>query len=416
MATISAGPQMPAVPIQPAAPASGTAPGASIAPGSEENGWVIPEPVRLSDGTMLQIYKDGQAWHAAFDAIGQAQQRVCLEVYIFASDDVGQAMADLLCKKAREGLAVYVIYDSFGSLMTDRNMFQRMRQAGVRVQEFHPLRPWECRYGWRPVNRDHRKLLCIDNDIAGLGGENLSREYSSSWPIASTKSKIGQNRDNAFGLHGPGAHHLLRSFARSWNYLLRGGRIRRAELIHEIHGGDIGLLASVPTLSSPLQPLIVSLLRGAKKSIQLTMAYFAPDDVLIDELCRAADRGVRVQLMLPQRLDVMIVVTAARSFYTHLMAHGVQIYERTNVILHAKTMVVDGAVSVVGSANLDYRSIETNCEISLVVRNEAFGGQMKRLFDHDIRFAVPIDPDQWRRRPWLDRVGQWAVSRTRYLL
>ncbi len=416
MATISAGPHVPVVPIQPAAAGSGAAAGATITPGSEENGWIIPEPVRLSDGTMLQIFKDGQAWHAAFDAIARAENRVCLEVYIFASDDVGQAMAELLSKKARQGLSVYVIYDSFGSIRTDRNMFRQMRHAGVHVQEFHPMRPWDCRFGWRPVNRDHRKLLCIDNDIAGLGGENLSREYSSSWPIATTKSKIGQNRDNAFGLRGPGARHLLRSFARTWNYLLRGGRIGRAELIHDIHYRELGLLASVPTLNSPLQPLLISLLREAKKSIRLTMAYFAPDDVLIHELCRAADRGVRVQLMLPQRLDIMIVVTAARSFYTRLMAHGVEIYERANVVLHAKTMVVDEKVCVVGSVNLDYRSIEYNCELSLVVRNEEFGRQMGRLFDHDVRFAVPISPDQWRHRPMLDRVGQWAVSRTRYLL
>jgi cardiolipin synthase len=146
------------------------------------------------------------------------------------------------------------------------------------------------------------------------------------------------------------------------------------------------------------------------------MAYFAPDDVLIDELCKAADRGVHVQLMLPGRGDVKLLVVAARSFYDKLMSHGIDVYERQNVVLHAKTLVIDGHISVIGSTNLDYRSIEYNCELSAIIRSDELGAQMHRLFDHDIRHSKQIDPDVWRHRPFWDRVGQWAVSRARYLL
>ncbi len=120
--------------------------------------------------------------------------------------------------------------------------------------------------------------------------------------------------------------------------------------------------------------------------------------------------------MLPGRCDIPLLVVAARSFYDHLLSSGVEVYERQHVILHAKTMVIDHELSILGSTNLDYRSIEYNCELSAVIRNAQFGRQMTDLFDNDVRFARRITSDQWRRRPFLDRFTQWAVNRARYLL
>src|SRR6478672_1680094 len=153
----------------------GTSTGLNIEPGSDDDG-TVPDPVELADGSVVQLYKDGEALHAGYEAIKQAKQRICLEMYIFASDATGRAFADLLCERAREGILVYVIYDSFGSIATDRAMFDQMRKAGIKLVEFHPFWPWEGRFSWRPLNRDHRKLLVIDNDMAGLGGLNLAGE------------------------------------------------------------------------------------------------------------------------------------------------------------------------------------------------------------------------------------------------
>jgi len=172
----------------------GTSGGINLAPGSDDDGWVIPPPVQLSDGTQIQLFKDGEAWHAAFEAMKLATHRICLELYIFASDHTGQAVADLLSEKARSGVKVYVLYDSFGSLYADRGMFERMRQAGVHMQEFHPMRPWECKYGWRAFNRDHRKLLIIDDQIAGLGGMNLGYDYAGSWIVKSAMAGSAPDR------------------------------------------------------------------------------------------------------------------------------------------------------------------------------------------------------------------------------
>jgi cardiolipin synthase len=391
--------------------------GINTHPGHQDDGWITTPAVRLADGTELQLFKDGEALHAAYAAIKSALHFVCLEVYIFASDPTGRAFAELLCKKATEGVRVYVIYDSFGSFASDRSMFEQMRRAGVRLQEFHPIIPWEARYSWRPVNRDHRKILVIDGQIAGIGGLNIGAEYAGSWIVPRKKSEpCDAWRDNGVGITGPAARLFLNAFVRTWRYVIRGGRIRRAEYSARVEAGDLGVLASVPTLNSPFQPNLCRLMRSSRQSILMTMAYFAPDDTLIDELCRAARRGVRVRLMLPGRCDVPLVSIAARSFYETLLCGGIEIYERQGAVLHAKSLVIDQHSTVLGSANLDYRSIEYNCEISAIFRSDAFGLQMHDLFENDVRYARKIELTEWRRRPVRDRVVQWAVSRARYLL
>lgn len=402
----------------------GTSSGVNIAPGSDDDGWIVPHPVRLHDGTRVQLYKDGEALHAAFEAIRHARKRICLEVYIFADDETGRAFADLLCEKALQGVKVYVLYDSFGSFGIEQlwkpkpPIFEKMRRSGVRLAEFHPVRPWEGRFGWRPVSRDHRKLLLVDDDIAGLGGLNVGGEYAGSWIV---KSSGGPEcdfwRDNAVGIVGPAARLLFQVFVNTWKYVHNGGRARRAELWHPLSAGqDLGVLASVPSMHSPLQPRLREMLAGARRSIELTMAYFAPPDELVDALCKAARRGVQVRLMLPGKCDVHLLVVAARSFYEMLLAHGVEIYERQHVILHAKTVCIDGEFSIVGSTNLDYRSIEYNLELSVVIRSREFGAHMHELFENDVKFATRVSAREWRKRTWADRFGQWAVKRARYLL
>lgn len=409
---------------------AGVAPGLKIIPGSDDAGWIIPHPVTLSDGTRIQLFKDGQALHAAYEAIKAAQKRICLEVYIFASDDTGQTFADLLCEKAQTGVRVFLIYDSFGSIDSDPAMFEKMRRAGVSIRVFNPFYPWDCQFSWRPVNRDHRKLLIIDDDIAGLGGLNIGANYGGSWILRPKhRGPVECWRDNACGIVGPAARILLRAFAKSWHFINTGGSISKAELIHNLQKQDMdnpnipfsgppefGLLAKAPTRRSTLIPLLRRLFRQASESIDLTMAYFAPSDELITEICKAARRGVRVRLMLPNKCDVPILVMAARSFYETLLSAGVEIYERQHAILHAKTVVIDRRLSIIGSTNLDYRSIEYNLESSALIRSLEFGQQVHELFENDICYATRVDFTQWRRRPITDRVMQWAVNRARYVL
>ena len=415
----------------PPPPPAGRSSGVNVRPGSDDDGWTVPPPVRLDDGTHVQLYKDGEAWSVALAALKHARRRICLELYIFASDDTGRAVADVLCAKARAGVRVFVLYDSFGSAFTDPALFQQLRDAGCHLREFHPINPFRCRHNWRPLNRDHRKMLVVDEHFGGLGGMNLGREYAGSWVVKAKVPGLRQTvgdtadgnpadggpwRDDAIGLVGPAVACLLESFARTWRYAGRGGRIAATEFLHDDPRDNFGLLASAPTADSPLIPALHKLIGSARASISLTYAYFAPDDALVGELLKAADRGCRVRLMLPGVGDVKLLVVAGRSFYELLMAHGIEVYERQHVMLHAKTMVVDGRVSIIGSCNLDYRSIEYNCELSALIESAAFGAQMEALFDNDVRYATRVDPERWKHRPMWDRVGQWMVSRARYLL
>lgn len=397
--------------------------GVNIAPGSEDDGWIETPPVPIADGTEVQLYKDGQALHGACCAIEQARREICLEIYIFHSDDTGRALAERLARRAREGVTVRVIYDSFGSFDTDRRMFDGMRRAGVQLAEFHPVEPWRCRDGWRIFNRDHRKLLVADDEVAVLGGQNLGNEYGSSWVLG--KPVADEWRDTGVGVRGPSARLLATAFARMWDYVNRGGPIRRAQVfpsnpqnrtLLEIPSDSLAVLASTPTPRSKLLPSLLRLLSRAQSSIELTMAYFAPPQVLVEQLCRSAQSGVRVRLMLPGRSDVGLLRVAAQAFYEDLLAAGVEVYERQHAVLHAKTLCVDGQLSVIGSTNLDYRSIQFNCELSAAIDSRAFGRQMNDLFENDVRYARRIVGDEWRHRPLADRLMQWAVMRARYLL
>lgn len=386
--------------------------GINVIPGPQDDGWVTPGQVSLDDGTQIQLFKDGEALLAAYEAIKHAKKRVGLEVYIFHSDATGRAFAELLCHKAASGVEVFVIYDSFGCHDTDKKLFQMMSNAGIRLAEFHPIYPWNCRYSWRLFNRDHRKLLIIDDHIAGIGGLNIGDEYGGPWVAKNTHKPL---RDNAVGISGPATKKLVQAFSKAWNYSTRAGKIRNMELLHNLAAGEFGVLATAPTRKSPAQTLR-HLMHHAKDSILMTMPYFAPPDTLIDALCAAARRHVRVRLMLPGILDHRTLLTAARSFYEQLLSSGVEIHERQGCMLHSKITCIDAKISVMGSTNLDYRSIEYNCEISMILRNPQFGRQLHDLFDNDVKFSHKIELGEWKRRPMLDRVIHWGVSRIRRLL
>ena len=427
--------------------------GLNLEPGSGDDGWETPPPVDLEDGTRLQLFKDGEALKAAYDAVAAAKQRVFAEVYIWPSDDTGRAFAELLAKKAGEGVAVYAIYDGLGSAFAERAMFEQMRRGGVRLIEFHPLLPWQSRYSWRPGNRDHRKLLVVDDQIAGVAGLNLGNRYAGSWVAKVAKLDASTLwRDAGVGIVGPGAATFSRAFIRTWNYCLHRGPIRETLWFDGIDAGraakgsrvgkafqlkpgerprpvpghfpedtldagrQLACMAGAPTLSSPLRPFLYQLIRDARKSLSLTIAYFAPDDEMIRLLCAAAERGVRVRFMFAGKSDVMALVWAARSFYQRLMDAGCEVYEREHVLLHQKSIVVDANLGILGSTNLDYRSIEFNLELSAVVRSPRFARQLEDLFDHDIGYARKIDPVAWREQKWRDRAIMWLVNRMRYVL
>ncbi len=191
--------------------------GLNIEPGTDDDGWTSPRPVTLQDGTKLQLYKDGEAAAAAIRGIENAKHRILLEVYIWPGDETGQRFSELLAEKAASGVRVFVLYDSFGCALTNSEIFDRMSRAGANVVEFHPLNPWRSRWGWRPANRDHRKLLVVDDHVAGVGGLNIGNRYAGNWVAADAKVDPEKMwRDAGVGIVGPSAKIFAEAFANTW--------------------------------------------------------------------------------------------------------------------------------------------------------------------------------------------------------
>jgi cardiolipin synthase len=340
-----------------------------------------------------------------FDAIGKARDHVNLEFYTIQNDETGMRLAELLIRKRAEGVAVNLIYDSVGSLGTPREYFDRLREAGVRVLEFNPVNPLKARSGWRLNNRDHRKMVIVDGAVAFTGGINVSGVYSTTSAAGSPPRGAGKEagwRDTNVRITGPGVAEMQRLFLASWEKQ-RGEPLEQRDWFPELTPQGrhpVRVIASSRDDSVPaLFVTFVSALRHAARYAYLTMAYFAPDPQTLAALKDAAGRGVDVKLILPSYTDFWGIFHAGRSHYSDLLQAGVQIYERQEALLHAKTVVIDGVWSTVGSSNIDWRSFLHNDELNVVILGSEFGKQMEAAFHQDLNKSKRITLEEWERRP-----------------
>jgi cardiolipin synthase len=354
-------------------------------------------------GNAVELLRDGPATYAAMTAaITAAKQRVDMESYTFDTAEGGK-FAELLLAKRAEGVDVDLIYDAWGSLGASSAMFARLRQGGVRVLEVHPLGPIHALDFNR---RDHRKLLVTDAAVAITGGVNISEVYET--PRADDPNALPW-RDTDVRIEGPAAAEFERAFLSTWRRQ-KGGPIPEPPPTPEARPGDTRVLAIAgdPNTQRPLiyRALLVAITL-ARSSIHLTTGFFAPPPDLLHALERAARSGVDVRLVVPAHSTNEPAILAGRADYEDLMEAGVHIYERQNVVLHAKTAVIDGAWSAVGSSNLDERSVVFNNEIDAVILGSAFAQKMEAMFGDDIAASREIDPRQWAERPFTERLDEW---------
>jgi cardiolipin synthase len=363
---------------------------------------------QLLRGNTARLLVDGPETFAAMKAaIAAARHRILVEFYIVEDDGVAAEFADLLMRKAAAGVSVALMYDSVGSLGTEKAFFDRLRSGGVAVCAFNPINPLERPGHWGLMQRNHRKVLAVDSDIAFTGGINLSNVYAKG-SFGSGRQRAPSDdadrqgwRDTQVELQGPVVGALAAVFRESWARQGCEGTLPAAPPARVATPGQrvVKLVAGDP--EQGINPTYTALLRAidaAKQSVQLTMAYFAPGSELIEALCDASRRGVAVSLVLPGRSDVKLVLHAARSRYTQLLEAGVQIHEMSHAVMHAKTAVIDGVFSSVGSSNLDWRSIVGNNEIDVIVLGDDFGQQMQALFARDVAASKPIQAAQWAKR------------------
>ncbi|MES2263338.1 MAG: cardiolipin synthase [Pseudomonadota bacterium] len=380
--------------------------------------------VPLIAGNKVQLLFDGpQTMAEMLKAIEGAKNNINFETYIFDEDELGSKFADLLLEKQKQGVTVNILYDSVGTLSVPQAFFDRMRAGGIKLVAFNPVNPAKVRgNGWKVNNRDHRKILIVDGKIAFTGGINISDTYSKSSPFRSKsrptdKSQVGW-RDTHVKIEGPAVAAFQWLFINNW-----AGQdvddLRDAEYFPTpVIAGDrvVRVLGSSPGGKFEIYKAYLLAMGEAKKSIHITMAYFVPDQQTMEALKGAAKRGVDVKIVLPSVSDSGLVFHAGRAMYDELLESGVKIYEMKLAVLHAKTAVIDGVWSTVGSTNLDTRSFMHNSEVSVIVMGDAFGAEMERAYQEDLRNSKEITLDAWRHREWSNRMKEWSARFMDYWL
>ncbi|MBI3377622.1 MAG: hypothetical protein HY035_04360 [Nitrospirae bacterium] len=394
--------------------------------GDIRTAFEIPEIEKLYGGSFTGgnsvrlLWKNGELFKAIFDSIAGAERFVCLEFYIFRNDETGIELAELLKKKAAEGVCIYILYDHFGSFGTPRKFWAELRKAGINVRASYPFR-WTAPLHY--ARRDHKKLILIDGEKAFIGGLNIANEYRGYY----FKRHKEAWRDTGILLEGLIAWTLLSEFKKSW--LLWGGKpietaVKSLELKVKNKESELKTLNSqLSTLNSgalPVLPIFASSSRGrrrlrrllyysinhARKSIFLTTAYFTPGRRMIEMLSEAVKRGAIVRLLLPLKSDVLAADYAGRASFTELLKAGVQIYNYKGRILHAKTAVFDGCWSIIGSANLDFQSLRRNDEGNVGILDKKFGQKMIDVFEEDIKNSARIELEQWTKRNFCEKIKE----------
>ncbi len=362
-------------------------------------------------GNRVQVFTGGgEAFAAMHTAIEAAEREILLESYIFTDDATGYRVRNALVAAARRGIQVRVVVDAVGSAATRRSFWTDLEEQGVQVRQFHPLSPPLFRHPFR----DHRKILVVDRSIAFTGGMNIADEYGSSW-----FSRNGSTwRDSHVEVRGPAAWELTVVFAEAWEQ--SGGEPFEIGPLRDEpakSGSRVLVLESSPNRGhAESAAVFAAIIAAARRSVWITNAYFAPKRTAVESLGRAAERGVDVRLLLPGRSDVPVVRHAGHGFFTDLLRRGVKIFEYQASMLHAKSLVVDGYVSMVGSTNLDFRSFTFNGECNLVVLDEQVAAELEGAFTADLAEAAAIEPGRWYRRHLSHRVLDWLARRLSPLL
>jgi cardiolipin synthase len=371
-------------------------------------------PQTMLPGNRVELLHDGEAcFSAMLAAIEGAQREVLLEMYWFDSDATGQRFARALEQKARQGVRVCVTFDAWGSFEADRGMFARMRAAGCDVYEYNPMRflPW--RFSFVGLNRrDHRKLLLIDGRLGFTGGVN----FADAW---APEAEGGQGfRDDAISVVGPAVRVMRQVFLATFRGMLR------EQALADALGSDAPVGESrVRVLTNhrrPDQRLIerayLYRIRTARERILITNSYFIPNRVVRRALAEAVRRGVRVQVLLPVDSDVPTVTYAMQRSYSWMLKRGIELYEWSHSILHAKTAVIDGQWCTVGTYNMDYRSWAYNLEITIAVEDPVVAGRLEARMQRDMDRSVRVDARAWSFRPLGQRILEEFFYRCRRLM
>ncbi len=356
-------------------------------------------PAVLPGNRVDALYNGDMIFPAMLSAIRAAERSVTFETYIYWSGEVGREFAEALAERSRAGVKVHVLVDAVGAASIDGDAVDLMTAAGVEIEFFRPVR-------WYTLgklnNRTHRKLLVVDGRVGFTGGVGIADLWRGN------AQDPEHWRDSHFRLEGPAVGQMQGAFVDHWitarSVVLHGDDyFPRLESVGEQQAQTFRSGADDGVESVRLMYLLS--LTAATRSIRIANAYFVPDDLTVETLVAARERGVSVEVLVPGRhSDSKLVRNAARARWGPLLEAGVQIYEYLPTMYHCKVMIVDDCWTSVGSTNFDNRSFRLNDEANLNIMDGAFARAESRQFAADVARAQPITLAAWQRRPWQEKV------------
>lgn len=359
----------------------------------------------LTRGGKFEVLTNGvQIMPAMLSAIQQARERIVFETYVFSEGAYARQFSEALAAAARRGVRVYLLLDALGARDIGNANEQLMRQAGVQIAWFNPL---SFRHVEEINGRTHRKILVVDGSVGFTGGVGVADYWAGN---ADAKDHW---RDTQIRVEGPPLRYLEACFYENW---IESAGVVQPELplLAQLHA-DVAddQILSVPVWSSPVgghngvKKLYLLSMAGARRTIDIESPYFVMDGSTKWSLLQAARRGVRIRMLLEgDSTDAKPVKHASRFGYDDLLEAGIEIYEYQPTMMHAKAMVVDGVWSIVGSSNLDNRSLELNDENNIAVWDRTFAGRLLHDFEVDVTRSTRITLEQWRDRPFLHKVRE----------
>lgn len=353
----------------------------------------------VTEGNAAVVYQNGDAiFPPMLDAIHSARETIHLATYIYWNGDIPNAFTDALADAARRGVVVRVVLDSEGAEFMPQAMVARMIDAGCTVAWFRRAQ-W---FDWTKYNRrSHRRLLVVDGTVGFTGGVGIADEWSGDGDAP------GHWRDTHVRLAGPVVAALQAGFADSWNQCTRELLLASRDYPALSYPGTMRVAPVMSTPAngaSPAQRVYAALIAGATCTLHITNAYFVPTPAFVDALCAARKRGVDVKVVMPGPYhDQPIVRRASRHTWASLLAGGVELHEFQPTMIHAKTMIVDDVMQLVGSINFDPRSFALNSEFAVLLVDPAIAAQAEAVFAADLVRSRQVTMQDIATRSVVDR-------------
>ncbi len=351
-------------------------------------------------GNSIELLVDGDATFASIlEGIDAAREYILFQFFIVHDDEIGREIKTHLSERAKAGVRVYFLYDEVGSIDLPRAYLNELRAAGIDARPFNTRKGPRNRF---QLNfRNHRKVVVVDGRVAWVGGHNVGDEYLGRDP------EFGHWRDTHVRITGPSALGAQLSFAEDWHWA--SGEVPDVSWMPVAsEDGDIPVLIVPSGPADELETanlMFVHAINSAKERIWIASPYFVPDRPVITALQLAALRGVDVRILIPEKADHLAVYLAAYSYLDETQNVGVKIYRYGDGFLHEKVMLIDDAVSTVGTANFDNRSFRLNFEITAVIADRAFAVEIERMLKDDLDHSRLMASGEFGAKPWWFRLA-----------